>query len=106
MLLKQSLIKTKANIIHASNGKDSVNICADNPNIDLVIMDIQLPGLNGLEAMQLIKTGRESLPIIAQTAHALAGDKEKYLAFGFNGYIAKPIILKSLLVMLHKYLKS
>ncbi len=106
LLLKQSLVKTNVSIIHTLNGKSSVEICATNPNIDLVIMDIQLPGMNGYDAMQLIKAERESLPVIAQTAHALAGDKEKYLAFGFNDYIAKPIIIKSLLVVLDKYLKS
>ncbi len=106
LLLKQSLVKTNVSIIHTFNGKSSVEICSTNPNIDLVIMDVQLPGMNGYDAMQLIKAERESLPVIAQTAHALAGDKEKYLAFGFNDYIAKPIIIKSLLVVLDKYLKS
>ncbi|MCD4664715.1 MAG: response regulator, partial [Bacteroidales bacterium] len=103
-LLKQSLINTKVKIIHSLNGRESVEICTNNHNIDLVIMDIQLPEMNGYDATRLIKKHRKSLPIIAQTAYALAGEREICLNAGCDDYIAKPINMNELFLLLQSYL--
>jgi len=103
-LLSRYLRNTKAKILHVTNGKESVEICYNNSNINLVLMDIQLPGLNGYEATKLIKKKRKNLPVIAQTAYALAGEKAKCIKAGCSDYISKPIDSKILLPILHEYL--
>lgn len=105
-LLSKYLKNTGAKILHAINGKESVDICVTNPNINLVLMDIQLPDLNGYDATQLIKKQRINLPIIAQTAYALAGEQEKCLKAGCSDYISKPIDSNVLLPLINKYLVS
>ncbi|MCD4696151.1 MAG: PAS domain S-box protein [Bacteroidales bacterium] len=106
LLLNNYLIKTQVKIIHAQNGRDAVDYCKSNPDIDLVVMDIQLPEINGYEATRLIKKHRKNLPVIAQTAYALAGEREKCLQAGCDNYISKPIDSKKLFRLLNKYLVS
>ena len=89
----------------ADNGKSAVEYCKDNPDIDLVLMDINLPIMNGYEATSEIKKIRPELPIIAQTAFAIAGDKEKALSIGCDDYISKPIKKDKLMGLIMKYLK-
>ncbi|MCD4698039.1 MAG: PAS domain S-box protein, partial [Bacteroidales bacterium] len=103
-LLSSYLKNTKAKIIHTKNGKESVDICKSNSQIDLVLMDIQLPEMNGYDATQLIKKHRKNLPVIAQTAYALASEREKCLKAGCDDYIAKPIYMNELLLVLQSYL--
>jgi CheY-like chemotaxis protein len=79
------------NTLRASTGQESVNICKENKDIDLVLMDIRLPDFNGLEATRIIKKENPNLPIIAQTAYAIVGDREKALDAGCDEYISKPI---------------
>ncbi len=99
------LLKTKgANIITAHDGLEALQACKNNPEIDIVLMDIQLPKLDGLEASKRIKKFRPALAIIAQTANAMPEDKEKSLAAGCNDYIAKPIDTQKLINILQKYL--
>ncbi|OQX81256.1 MAG: hypothetical protein B6D61_00980 [Bacteroidetes bacterium 4484_249] len=102
-LLKQSLLNTKVKIIHSLNGKESVEICTTNPDIDLVIMDIQLPEMNGYDATRLIKKHKTDLPVIAQTAYALAGERDECLKAGCDEYIAKPVNMNDLLLVLQRY---
>jgi len=78
-------------IIRVKSGTGAVNACRNNPDIDLILMDIQMSDLNGYEATKRIRKFNPSVTIIAQTAYALAGDKEKALAAGCNDYLAKPI---------------
>ncbi len=98
------LLKKKYNIIKASNGSEAIEMCKDHPEINLVLMDIKMPVTDGYEATKQIKIFRPALPIIAQTAYALAGDENKALAAGCDAYIAKPIKKDLLLEKIHSVL--
>ncbi len=78
-------------ILHARNGQEAVDICRENDFIDLVLMDIKMPVMDGNEALKHIKKIRADLKIVAQTAYALKYDEAQLLAKGFDGYLAKPI---------------
>ena len=71
---------------------------------DLILMDINMPNKNGLEAMKSIKLIDHNMPVVAVTANAISGDKEKYIQEGFNDYLTKPIYTKELNKILNKYL--
>jgi PAS domain S-box-containing protein len=102
--LKETLKKTNANIIHAKNAEIAIDICKSNLDVDIVLMDIQLPKMNGYEATREIKKFRKSLPIIAQTAFAMAGDKEKSILAGCDDYISKPININKLIPRINQFL--
>jgi PAS domain S-box-containing protein len=80
-----------AEVILATNGKDAVEQCRQNPTINLVLMDLKLPVMSGFEATRHIKTMRKNLPVIAITAFAMSGDESKALEAGCDDYIAKPV---------------
>ena len=90
-------------IIIAKNGIETVEACRNNPNIDLILMDVQMPGMNGYEATREIRKFNKKVVIIAQTAFALMSDREKAREAGCNDYIAKPIKKSDLIVLLQKY---
>jgi len=90
-------------IIKAESGIEAIAACRNNPDIDLVLMDIQLPEMNGYEAVQEIRKFNPSVVIIAQTAYALMGDKEKAFAAGCTDYLAKPIKKSDLMNMINAY---
>ena len=90
--LKTLLKKTEARILRAKNGKEAVDIIAEHKGgVDLILMDINMPVMDGYEAMRIIKSKHPDLPIIAQTAYTLNNDRHKCLKAGFNDYIAKPV---------------
>ena len=90
--LKTLLKKTQARILRAKNGKEAVDIIAEHKGeVDLILMDINMPVMDGYEAMRIIKSRHPDLPIIAQTAYTLNNDRHKCLKAGFNDYIAKPV---------------
>ena len=103
-----SVVLTRAgySTIYAANGQQAVELCKDDSSIDLVLMDIQMPGMNGVEAFERIRSDRKDLPVIAQTAFALVGDEDKYLNSGFDGYISKPINRHDLLTLVENVLTS
>lgn len=78
-------------ILHAKTGKEAVEITKYNPDIDLILMDIKMQDMNGLEATKKIREFNKEVAIIAQTAYALSGDKEIALKAGCDDYISKPI---------------
>ena len=90
-LLKEILTTKNINYIHVSDGKSAVKECKENSNIDLVLMDIKLPIMDGYTATKKIKELKPKLPIIAQTAYALKLDKTKAINAGCDDYISKPI---------------
>lgn len=102
--LKELFEPYNLKLLAAYNGKDAIDLCKEQKDIELVLMDVQLPVMNGREAMQEIKKFRPELPIIAQTAFAMSGDRERYLREGFDSYISKPINVQELLSMVEKYL--
>jgi PAS domain S-box-containing protein len=90
-------------VIPAVNGKEAVEQCQKHPEIDLVLMDMKMPVMDGFEATRKIKAFRNNLPIIAVTAFAMNGDEKKALEAGCNDYIAKPIIEKNLIKMIEGF---
>ena len=104
-LLTKFLKDTQVKFLYAPDGEQAVNICKNNEQVDLVLMDIQLPILDGLEATNQIKKCNPGLPIIAQTANAMDDDKPKIIAAGCDDYVSKPINRLELLQKIHKFLK-
>jgi PAS domain S-box-containing protein len=102
-LLTEIIKKYCKEEIRVRNGIDAVETCRDNPDIDLILMDIQLPDMNGYEATREIRKFNKSVLIIAQTAYALVGDRELTLKAGCNDYISKPIDKRLLNEMIQKY---
>ncbi len=102
-LLEVILLREKHRIIHVVNGIEAVEACRENPAIDMVLMDLKMPEMDGFQATTIIKSERPDLPIIAVTAFALSGDKEKALAAGCNEYISKPIKRSDLVEIINKY---
>ncbi len=78
-------------ILHAKNGEEAVNMAKSNKNIDVILMDMKMPRLNGYKATKIIREFDKDTYIIAQTAYALSGDREKAINAGCNDYITKPI---------------
>ncbi len=101
--LKIILENKGINIIRAPNGKDAIRLCKLKKDISIVLMDVNMPELNGYEATKKIKKLRPKLPVIAQTAYALSGDKEKALKAGCDDYITKPINKNELYHLIEKY---
>ncbi|MFP4470950.1 MAG: response regulator [Bacteroidales bacterium] len=105
LLVKKSLRKTGVNLIWAKNGQEAVDeISRQDQHIDLVLMDIRMPIMNGLEATKKIKEMYPELPVIAQTAYAMDGDREHSLDAGCDDYISKPINLKEFIELIAKYI--
>jgi PAS domain S-box-containing protein len=94
---------TGAKVIRASNGLEAVDFCRENPAISLVLMDIKMPVMDGLEATKEIKAFRPDLPIIAITAYAMSGDEQKALNAGCDDYLAKPVSMKALVAKLENF---
>lgn len=104
LYLKAVLSKLNATIFWAKNGIEAVDICNEE-SIDLVMMDLQMPDMNGYEATKILKRKFPTLTIIAQTAFAMSDDREKAMDVGCDDYLAKPIKSKDLLTTVEKYIK-
>lgn len=85
---------------------EAVQICRNNPDIDLILMDIKMPELNGYEATKQIRQFNKDVIICAQRAYALLGDKEKAIEAGCNDYISKPFVYRSFEGLIEKHFKS
>jgi len=84
------LLNTGANLLYASNGKEALELLEEN-KVDLVLIDMKMPVMDGYEATREIKRKYPRLPVIAQTAYAIKSDEMECLAAGCDDYIAKPI---------------
>jgi CheY-like chemotaxis protein len=104
MFLEVLFEETGAVLIHAADGRQAIDAVKSNPDINIVLMDIKMPNINGLDATRQIKAIRPQLPVIAQTAYAMQDDEYKALQAGCNDYISKPIDAKKLINLMKKYL--
>jgi PAS domain S-box-containing protein len=93
-------------VLYAKTGVEAIEVCRNNPDIDLVLMDIKMPVMDGYEATREIRKFNTDMVIIAQTAYALIGDREKTIEAGCNNYISKPIIKDQLMSLLLRYFKN
>lgn len=103
--LKEILSETQVEILEAHDGSEVVEICKNNSDIDLVLMDIKMPIKDGRIATKEIKAMRPNLPIVAQTAYALDNEKETILKDGFDAYISKPISRIDILSLVDRLIK-
>ena len=103
-LMKTILERNNFNIIHAEHGKKAVEIYESGREVDLIIMDIKMPLMDGYEATRIIKKISPTIPIIAITAFAFESDREKALNAGCNDYLSKPVRGETLLAMIEKYI--
>ncbi len=103
IFFSKALTRTKVKLLWASDGELAVSLCKLYDNINLVLMDIRMPKLNGLQATKEIKKIRKDLPIIAQTAYPEDGVKEDCFKVGCIDFITKPIAVTFLLETIEKH---
>ena len=104
--LKAAIKNTSAEVIWAKNGQEAVDMVMTNPSIDLVLMDIVMPDMDGFEATRKIKAFNNSLPVLCQTAFPSKEHYQAGLECGFDSYLAKPIKLQGILREIDKYFDS
>jgi CheY-like chemotaxis protein len=102
--LEEALSGTCAKIERAKNGNEAIQKCLNNLDIDLVLMDLHLPGISGLAATREIKKLRNDVTIIAQTAFVLSGERQKTIDAGCDEYIAKPLRKNELIIKIRNCL--
>lgn len=97
-LFRDVLVATGYRTLEATTGSDAVDMASEHTP-DLVLMDIQLPDLDGVEALQRLRADRRTadIPVLALTAQAMDGDRERFLAAGFDGYLSKPVDVRELI---------
>ena len=103
LLISAILKENSKALLEASTGIEAVDISRNNADIDLILMDIQMPGLNGYEATRQIREFNTDVIIIAQSAFGLSDDREKAILAGCNDYISKPFVKVELLALINKY---
>ncbi|MBN1950499.1 MAG: PAS domain-containing protein [Bacteroidales bacterium] len=104
-LLETVLSPTQARIIRAKTGIEAIERVEDDEQINLVLMDIKMPDMNGFEATRRIKDRKMDLPIIAQTAYAMSTDEENCIRSGCDDYLPKPLRIDTLLKKVDQYLR-
>lgn len=90
--LAEILLRTKYRLIHAWDGEEAVKLC-DEQKPDIILMDIQMPNMDGYEAFNIIKKKSPEIPVIACSAYAMKDDIDGFVSMGFEGFIAKPVRL-------------
>lgn len=96
-LFFKSFLQKKVNLVRATNGVEAVDMVFSDPDIDIVLMDVKMPEMNGLDAIRKIRTEYPNLPIIVQTAYAMDGDRQAAIDAGADDYVSKPINRRLLL---------
>jgi CheY-like chemotaxis protein len=105
-LLSEILGHTRMQVETVNTGWDAIEKCKNDPEIDVVLLDLQIPGISGFEAAAQIKEIRHDLPIIAQSAYALIEEKERAIEAGCDAHISKPINAFDLLVAINHFLDA
>lgn len=106
LFLQTALEKENMRVIRAKTGEEAVEIFQNNPGIKLILMDFKMPGMGGYEATRQIRAMNSDIPIIAQTAYALSGDRQKAIDAGCNAYISKPIRKEVLMHTIQQFLET
>ncbi len=106
LYFRAALKNTKARLLFAQNGLEAIRLFRKNPHIDLVLMDLDMPILNGLDAAKQIRKHKAEAIIIAQTAHVYPGDFKDSQDAGCDEFMPKPIPLELLYTTIERYLKS
>ncbi len=105
-LIQHLFEEKQINYSIANNGQEAIDLFLEN-DFAMILMDIQLPIIDGYKATEIIRQRYKSnIPIVAMTAHAMQGEKEKCMSYGMNDYLSKPIDVKILFEMIHKYAGS
>jgi PAS domain S-box-containing protein len=105
-LLKEIMAFDQANLFYANNGQEAIDIIKSTPEIQIVLMDLKMPVMDGFEATKLIKSMKPGLPIIAQSAYAFSNDRDNALLAGCDDFICKPVIQELLIPMIIKNLST
>jgi CheY-like chemotaxis protein/anti-sigma regulatory factor (Ser/Thr protein kinase) len=105
-LLTRTLQKICKEVMHVKTGVEAIESCHNNPDLDLVLMDIRMPDMDGYEATSQIRQFNKDVIIIAQTAYGYSGDSEKAIKAGCNDYISKPINKTLLFELIKKYVNK
>lgn len=106
MLLRVFLANENYTILNAENGQTALQVYQENPDIKLILMDLKMPVMDGYEATRKIRESNKNIPIVAQSAYALAGDSQKAIDAGCTDYITKPIKKEVLLSKIKRLLNN
>ncbi len=100
-----ALRKSKASLLWAKSGEEAITVLDENVDVvDIVLLDLNLPGINGFEVLKHIRNIAPELPVIVQTAYLFSGEQNTSFSLGANDFISKPIQLNELLENISKYL--
>jgi len=101
-LLSEILSHTQIRVRIVGTGTEAVEVCKSDPDLDIVLMDMQVPGISGFEAAKKIRKIRPELPIIAQSAFVMRVDRERAIEAGCNAHVSKPLDTFELLGIMHQ----
>ncbi|OFX26756.1 MAG: hypothetical protein A2033_08875 [Bacteroidetes bacterium GWA2_31_9] len=104
MFIKEALKKTGCNLIRAVNGEEAIEFYRKKKSVDIILLDIQMPKKNGIEVLKYIRNTNKEIPIIVQTAYAMADEKTQCIDAGCNDYFSKPLHINKLMMAIEKYL--
>ena len=104
ILIEGLLKKENVKVLKAATGKDALEIMSQESDVDIVLMDIQLPDIDGVQLLQEVRGFYGNVPVIAQTANVFDEDRDRFLTAGFDGFLPKPFGKKELLEMLSAFL--
>ena len=104
IFIREMLKRTKAQLIWVENGKEAIEVIENEEDIDLILLDIQMPIMDGYDTIKKLKEMGVEIPIIAQTAYAMVEDRNKIESLGFDAYISKPIQINVLFDTLRQFI--
>jgi len=106
LFLKAVFEKSGARILWARNGQEAIDICQDHQGVDLVLMDLKMPVVDGNEATRQIKNNNPAIKIIAQTSFSYKNDRDEAFAAGCDGFLSKPVKPLNLLATVGKFMNG